>query len=190
MNAGAEKAAKSGGCHVYTPRTPPVHRRSAAWGMLALTVLAACDTGVPEFPDAIPFRNPTVTLAGTTRFDPNRFAGEWFIVAQFEADIDTRRTYLFDPLNEVLLEREGDEEREYVVSGPGILEQVKPASEARLVVMWVDEGFRTAALGTAEGDRGVILDRKPEPAPDRLAAAIEVLDFNGWDTSRLVEISE
>ena len=153
-------------------------------------LLAACDRGLPTLPDEIPFRNPTATIAGTVRFDPGRFAGEWFIVARFTDDVDTRRVYLFDPLSGVMQEREGEEQRDYRVTAPGVLEQISPPSGETLVVMWVDDGFRTAAVGTASGSRGVILDRRPGSSPDRLAAAREILDFNGWDTSRLQEVTE
>jgi apolipoprotein D and lipocalin family protein len=52
-------------------------------------------------------------------------------------------------------------------------------------VMWVDEGFRTAALGTPSGRVGYVLDRKPRPSADRFKAATQILKFYGWDISRL-----
>ncbi|MBT3467230.1 MAG: hypothetical protein HN456_08665 [Rhodobacteraceae bacterium] len=54
-----------------------------------------------------------------------------------------------------------------------------------LIIMWVDGGFRTAVLGTPSRQVGYILDRKPNPRKDRLKAAIEFLQFYGWDTRRL-----
>jgi len=51
--------------------------------------------------------------------------------------------------------------------------------------MWVGGGFRTAVLGTSSRQVGYILDRKPNPRKDRLKAAIEFLQFYGWDTRRL-----
>jgi apolipoprotein D and lipocalin family protein len=51
--------------------------------------------------------------------------------------------------------------------------------------MWVDEGFRTAVLGTPSGKVGYVLDRKPKPSPDRYIAATKILTFYGWDISRL-----
>lgn len=53
-------------------------------------------------------------------------------------------------------------------------------------VLWVDEGYRTMAIGTPSGDFGFILNRGKTLPADRLAAAREVLDFNGYDTERLI----
>ena len=62
---------------------------------------------------------------------------------------------------------------------------LRPKVGEPLVVMWVDEGFRTAVLGTPSGNVGYVLDRKPKPSPDRYKAATEILTFYGWDISRL-----
>jgi apolipoprotein D and lipocalin family protein len=52
-------------------------------------------------------------------------------------------------------------------------------------VLWVDEGFRTAVLGNKEGDFGWIVDRSTKGGADRVKAAREILDFNGYDVSQL-----
>ena len=52
-------------------------------------------------------------------------------------------------------------------------------------VLWVDEGYRTAVVGVPSGRAGWILNRDPEIPPDRLKAARDVLEFNGYDLSRL-----
>ena len=54
-----------------------------------------------------------------------------------------------------------------------------------LWVLWVDEGFRTAVVGNPAGDFGWILDRSATGGADRIAAAREILDFNGYDTGQL-----
>ncbi|HOZ34653.1 MAG TPA: lipocalin family protein, partial [Tabrizicola sp.] len=51
-------------------------------------------------------------------------------------------------------------------------------------ILWVDSGYRTLAIGTPSGRFGFILDRSALP-PDRLAAASEVFDFNGYTTAAL-----
>lgn len=53
-------------------------------------------------------------------------------------------------------------------------------------VLWVDEGYRTLAIGTPSGEFGFILNRGNTLPSDRLAAAREVLDFNGYDVGRLI----
>lgn len=48
----------------------------------------------------------------------------------------------------------------------------------------VDHGYRTLAIGTPSGRFGFVLDRGPIPA-DRLDAAREIFDFNGYATAAL-----
>lgn len=52
-------------------------------------------------------------------------------------------------------------------------------------VLWVDEGFRTAVLGNKQGDFGWIVDRSTTGGADRIKAAREILDFNGYNVSLL-----
>jgi apolipoprotein D and lipocalin family protein len=54
-------------------------------------------------------------------------------------------------------------------------------------VIWVDEGYRTLAIGTPSGRFGIILDRGAIPV-DRLNAAREIFDFNGYRTEALVAL--
>lgn len=51
-------------------------------------------------------------------------------------------------------------------------------------VLWVDSGYRTLAIGTPSGRFGVLLDRA-RVSPDRLVAAREVFDFNGYVPGKL-----
>ena len=51
-------------------------------------------------------------------------------------------------------------------------------------VIWVDVGYRTLAIGTPSGRFGIILDRGAIPS-DRLVAAREIFDFNGYRTEAL-----
>jgi apolipoprotein D and lipocalin family protein len=66
-------------------------------------------------------------------------------------------------------------------SGPG---RFSLAGQEDWWVLWVDSGYRTLAIGTPSGRFGFILDRGAIP-PDRLAAAREVFDFNGYITPAL-----
>jgi apolipoprotein D and lipocalin family protein len=54
-------------------------------------------------------------------------------------------------------------------------------------VIWVDVGYRTLAIGTPSGRFGIILDRGPIPG-DRLNAAREIFDFNGYRTEALTAL--
>jgi len=52
-------------------------------------------------------------------------------------------------------------------------------------VIWVDTDYRTLAIGTPKGTFGFILNRGGALPPDRLRAAREIFDFNGYDVARL-----
>ena len=77
--------------------------------------------------------------------------------------------------------------REVAVSGP--LRMVGPGrmavpGMADWWVIWVDSGYRTLAVGTPGGSFGFVLDRG-RIGPDRMVAAEEVFDFNGYSRARL-----
>ncbi len=65
-------------------------------------------------------------------------------------------------------------------SGPG---RLSVAGE-EWWILWVDTGYRTMAIGTPSGRFGFILDRGAIPG-DRLTAAREIFDFNGYRTAAL-----
>ena len=55
-----------------------------------------------------------------------------------------------------------------------------------VVVLWVDEGFRTAALAARNGRAAAIVDRKASGGADRIEAARVLLRKNGFDVTKLV----
>ncbi len=52
-------------------------------------------------------------------------------------------------------------------------------------VLWADADYRTLVIGTPNGRLGFILNRDGALPPDRLVAAREILDWNGYDLRRL-----
>ena len=50
-----------------------------------------------------------------------------------------------------------------------------------LWLIWIDDSGRTAALGEPMGRYAWVLDRSPKGGLDRIKAAREILDFNGYD---------
>ena len=145
--------------------------------------LTACTT-----PDLASFRDPNALLSATTRFVPDRFAGEWTIVASFARDGTTAPKgvlrFAFDPVSGRMMQGE----KSYTIPRPGVLETAGNQAET-LVVMWVDTGFRTAVIGTKDGRSGAILNRGASISKDRFIAAKDILEFYGWDISQLVEVS-
>jgi apolipoprotein D and lipocalin family protein len=86
----------------------------------------------------------------------------------------------------------GGETRRYAgpaaLSGPGriSLAAADPAGiGAEWWVLWVDTDYRTLVVGTPSGSFGMILNRTGDLPADRMAAAREVLDWNGYDLSRM-----
>ncbi|MBW4708455.1 hypothetical protein KX928_11740 [Roseobacter sp. YSTF-M11] len=159
--------------------------RAAAWPVMISLAVAGCVPFGPSGPDS--YRDTDAPIGATTRFDAADFAGDWVLVASFDPirqgvvafrhDADRQTLTL---TSDVIAERAGV----YDISRAGVLRD--PADpEGTLVVMWVDEAFRTAALGTVAGDFGVVLNRGNDTPGDRAAAAREVLAFYGWDISRL-----
>lgn len=154
---------------------------SSSAGLVCGALLAAC-TAVDQEADSGPalLRNPTVTLAGSTRFNADRFAGDWQTLRCIGVCAVTERYVI--ATDEVILRIADGMETAYRPSGPGALREI--GSTDTLVVMWVDTGFRTAAIGDASGTWAAIIDRSIG-APDRTRAASQVLDFNGWDVNQL-----
>ena len=149
-------------------------------------VLTGCEPIAPSSPAVATSRDTSANIGATTRFDPVRFSGDWHVVARFN---ETGKTHAreaiavsYDPSTFRIVMLGADGARTYAYSGSAALRTQKGEP---LVVMWVDEGFRTAVLGTPSGKVGYVLDRKPKPSPDRYKAATEILTFYGWDISRL-----
>lgn len=135
------------------------------------------------------YRDGDAPMGATTRFDPVRFSGDWVLVSGFGPTTTGRVAFINNAVqntmtlsSDVIAGRAGV----YDISGAGILTRQSNAEDT-LIVMWVDEGFRTAAVGTENGDFGAILNRKSDIPADRAAAARQVLDFYGWDISKLQE---
>ena len=164
-----------------------IHRLRLA--LLSLAVTAAC--AAPPQP-AEGFRDIAAPFASTQRFETERFLGEWVQVAGFaapgEAVAAERHLYRRATTGQIVADVTGPDgamvRHVYALEGPGRLRRVAPEGEA-LWVLWVDEGFRTAVLGTPSGSEAFVLDRSTTPAPDRLRAAREILDWYGYDLGRL-----
>ncbi|PLS22260.1 hypothetical protein [Neptunicoccus cionae] len=161
-------------------------RQLALCGAL-LGVLASCDRGTA--PEGGAIRDDRVMMSATSRYDAGRFAGDWVTRADFGGDwrisgfsfdagrwvevgaIDSsRRAARVTP----------DQPAVFTLAYGGL-----NGAERQMVVLWVDEGFRTAALSTRDGSAAFIVDRKATGGADRIAAAVSALEHNGFDVARL-----
>ena len=161
-----------------------------ALALLTLT-LAACTGGS--------YRDTGVAITSMAVFDPARYAGLWYEVASFPTPFQagcTNTTAEYAPAGASLLTVRNaclkDGTRTVIegtarLNGPGRLKvrlNGVPVA-ADYWVLWVDEGYRTAVVGVPSGRAGWILNRDPRIPPDRLQAAREVLQFNGYDLREL-----
>jgi apolipoprotein D and lipocalin family protein len=162
-----------------------------AFGLLAVfTLLLACAAPVAERG----FRDPSAPFASISRFETSRFLGEWVRVAEFAPSgqplAPQQYLYRLATTGQLVADISGADgaTRRQVYDQPaaGRFRALGNDTQAEeLWVLWVDEGFRTAVLGTPSGSQAFILDRSATPAPDRLRAAREILDWYGYDMAQL-----
>ena len=150
------------------------------------------------------YRDTDVPISSQADFDVGRYTGLWYEIARFPVSFQegcTGVTAEYADLGDGRLKvlntcrdgtTDGPErtiEGTARVVGPGRLRvgfDGVPFIRAPYWVLWVDADYRTAVVGVPSGRAGWILNREPEIPPDRLKAALEVLDFNGYDLRQIV----
>lgn len=162
--------------------------------MMTMLALAACARQEPAAPV---FRDTARPIASAALFDWARFAGDWRVVARYPVAAEAgcaggRVTYqpgvldwqCLGPAGELLSRRQGAASPAAL---PGRLAvDLGPGYPGEIWVLWVDFDYRTLVIGTPDGQAGWVLDRTDAIPADRIAAAREMLDFNGYDLTRLV----
>lgn len=155
--------------------------------MAALLGLAGC---APKATPSGAFRQADAPIWSAAAFAPAQITGTWVQVAAFATSgscapgqIDIQPATGGLTLTGTLCLSGKD------VAVSGLAELVGPGrlrvkGQEDWWILWVDSGYRTLAVGTPSGQFGFILDRGAIPG-DRLTAAREVFDFNGYDTAAL-----
>ncbi|MDO8883453.1 MAG: lipocalin family protein [Pseudotabrizicola sp.] len=161
------------------------------WGglALALVVLAGCAPKTAP-PEAVSYRPSGAPIWSNAQFDQARLVGNWRQSAAFAttggcapggAEIGGQAGALTVNARLCL---SGQDVR---LTGP--LQAIGPgrfrAGGQEWWVIWVDTDYRTLAIGTPSGAFGFILNRGGALPRDRLTAAREIFDFNGYDTRLL-----
>lgn len=178
--------------------------------LAALALLAACSAPVSEGDNGGLFevyRDTNAPISSAALFDAQRYTGLWYEIARYPVPFEkgcigvTAEYQLTGPQSisvknicrntdgAIISEIEGSAE----IVGPGQLKVRFPSvpfGAADYWVLWVDEGYRTAVVGAPNGRSGWILNRDPVIPADRLAAAQSVLEFNGYDLSRLLIVPQ
>ncbi len=161
-----------------------------------LLLLVACAAPAPRVDG---FRQPGRPIYSNAVLDLTTLSGRWMQVAAFSAsgtpgcapggaDIAAGTSGLTLSgrlcLNGANLTYRGP----MAISGPG---RLTPAARAprpldrEWWVLWADVDLRTLVIGTPDGSFGFILNRGGALPPDRLRAARDILDWNGYDVARL-----
>jgi apolipoprotein D and lipocalin family protein len=158
--------------------------------LVAALLLTACVAKPAPTPA---FRAASAPIWSAAAFQPGQVAGVWRQVASFQPDGATCRAGGVEMTPEgaglrlsgtlCLAGRAEKVSGAAPMVGPGRL-RIKGED---WWVLWVDSGYRTLAIGTPSGRFGLILDRGAIPA-DRLAAAREIFDFNGYRTEALTAL--
>jgi apolipoprotein D and lipocalin family protein len=156
--------------------------------VVLLLALAAC---APAPPPVVAYRTPGGPIWSNAQLDASRLVGRWRQAAAFGpagqacasggADIGGRAGALTLTARLCLSGRDVRLSGPLAASGPGRFR----AGTQEWWVLWVDTDYRTLAIGTPSGDFGFILNRDGALPPDRLRAASEIFDFNGYDTGSL-----
>ncbi len=176
------------------PRGDPVPRLILAALLLAL---AACAPQPPAGGAA--FRRAGADIWSNAVTAPVALAGTWRQVATFSngATAGCAPGFVTFTPQATALMAEGRlcvDGRQASFRGPMALTglgRLRPAGQVQAPLgqdwwlLWIDVDVRTVVIGTPSGEFGFILNRDARLPADRARAAREILDWNGYDTSRL-----
>ncbi len=153
------------------------------------------------------YRDTEAPISSKAVFEPERYLGVWHEVARYPvpfeagcvgvtAEYGLRDDGLLSVLN-ICRNADGSEksriEGTAEIVGPGRLKVRFPSVPfvaADYWVLWTDEDYRTAVVGAPNGRSGWILNREATIRADRFNAARDVLEFNGYNLSRLQEVPQ
>ena len=153
--------------------------------LVTVLALAACVSSAPQRGTA--FRPASAGIWSAAAFVPARIEGSWRQVAAYAAgdrpgcapggaEITRGAGGLQSSARLCLNGREVRASGPLGQAGPG---RLAVPGMADWWVIWVDSGYRTLAVATPDGSFGFVLDRGAIP-PDRLTAAAEIFEFNGY----------
>ncbi len=160
---------------------------------LALFLLAVMLGGCAPGP-SMSYRDTSVPIGVSTRFDAARFAGNWAVRARFSDEevsgpqVWSVRVTGTDTISVTDAAQGPNDVRRYTIRDGARFVPIQQGPQ--LWVLWVDDGYRTAAIGNADGTIGLILDRNTIGGTDRVAAASDILEWRGYDMSKLKQVKE
>jgi len=162
-----------------------------------IVLLAACGRPAPE--TRTTWRDREKPIYSNAVLDPAGLAGDWRQVAAFAAApggcaagavrIGVPQGGAVPLIADLCLGRTRQQFQGLAaLPAPGRL--VPQAENAQGItqpwwILWADTDLRTLVIGTPTGEMGFILNRGGALPGDRLIAAREILDWNGYDLTRL-----
>ena len=162
--------------------------RQLIWAIFGMTVLGGCASE----PAAPSLRDPKAPISSASLFDGARFGGTWQVVASGVPGCSGAQNWAWNGRDAYQVSgidcagRTKPLADRVVLTGPGGRMAARTGFGGEpIFVMWVDQDYRIAALGTPSGRWGMILSRQSPARPDLLKAAREVLDFNGYDLAKV-----
>jgi apolipoprotein D and lipocalin family protein len=155
--------------------------------LIPLLALAACATAAPQIAG---YRDPNLPIYSNAVLQLSDYEGEWAQVGDFSTTDCAPGQVTMTPAASgmeiagtlCLAGVSTDVSGTYAAIGPGRLQR---GEDAPWWVIWADTNLRTLAIGTPDGRFGFILNKGPDLPQDRLNAAREVFDFNGYSLARL-----
>lgn len=149
---------------------------------MLFAVLAAC---TPVANTGASFRDVSAPITSIALFKAADFAGHWDVIAGFGDGLCAYDVVASNGAQMNLAEQKclgGAVHSVAQITGPG---RYTPSGGVEHWVLWVDQTYRTAVIGAVSGEFGMILNRGRDIPADRLAAAREILQWNGYDLTRL-----
>jgi apolipoprotein D and lipocalin family protein len=159
---------------------------------IVFVALAACTVANSNYG----LRDASAPISSTTRLDSSRLTGDWYEILYGYVSSDGPR-YVYSRIP-FIIERVAPEKLN--VSYPnatevddfewnggdlGRFDAVSQNRRRNVWVLWIDEDHQTVVLGNPQGSFAQILNRTPTLRADRLQAAKDILEFNGYDLSQL-----
>ncbi|RWR49336.1 lipocalin [Sinirhodobacter ferrireducens] len=163
--------------------------RQLIWA--AMLALAAC--AAKPAPEPVSLRDPKGWISSAVIFDPARFGGTWHVAQSGVAGCaGAKQNWAWTGTGYVLsgVDCSGTKPRQLegrlAMTGPGArFTPTEAFGKEPVWVLWVDQDYRIAVLGTPSGHFGQVLVREMPGRGDLMTAAHEVLDFNSYDTRRI-----
>jgi apolipoprotein D and lipocalin family protein len=158
--------------------------------LIALVLLAAC-VAAPKPVAVGRYRAPDAPIYSNAVMESARLVGNWTQVAAFGGEAcsagsaEISRVANGLQIKYRLCESGVDMQG----AGPMVAENIGrfavPNQPGPWWVLWADADYRTLVIGTPNGRLGFILNRGPFPS-DRLKAARDIFEWNGYNPRRLV----